>query len=92
MMKDVRARLVAYVQPPGVTWVSNDGAADLRHIYMNIPTDYRYAVVEHKGQFEIIDFHKLTVGNDGWFMPELGNRVFNNEEAAVVAAALIHDV
>ena len=91
-MRDMRATLVAYVQPPGVTWVHNDGSSDMSHIYRNAPSDYRYAVVHYKNQYEVVDLHAMCINKNGWLVPDMGKRVFDDEDAAVASAVLLTNV
>lgn len=89
MMKDIRARLVAYVQPPGVTWCGNEGVSDLHHIFMNTPNGYRFAVIQHKGKYEVVDFYQMGRTTEGWFMPTFGLQ-YDDGDAAVVATVLLN--
>lgn len=90
-MIDMRARLVAYVQPPGVTYVSDEGSSDMHRIFTQLPDGYRYAVVFYRNQYEIVDFATMSFTYKGWLTPTFGQRVFNDPDAAVVAAVLINE-
>ena len=88
MMYKMRARLVAYVQPPGVTWVSDEGSSDLHRIFVNSPDDYRYAVVYREGQYQIMDFWATKGYDDGGWLVPVFIASFNDQDAAIASAVL----
>lgn len=88
-MKDMRATLVAYVEPPGVQWVNNVGASPLHNIYVNRPLSHRFAVVKRHARYEVLDFWEMTMSASGWLVPSPG-AVYDDPDAAVVATVLLN--
>lgn len=89
MMKEMHAKLIAYVQPPGVMWVLHVGSSNLSDIYTRRPHDYRFAVVKRNDAYEVLDFWEMTMSKSGWLIPSPGD-TYTTYEAAVAATVLLN--
>jgi len=99
MIAPLRGLVIAYVCEGGVMHPTNDmGERLLEHVYAYRPKGCRYVVMKVRKKYWMIDLndlhmHKVSVhATTPTDICAPGyHRIFDNEDAAIAAAVMIHD-